>query len=69
MQTIYIAEMRDSMTKAQAIKRLVALGCTNVVPDGKFCVYLTTPSGNRALVDPRDFLKELGTVIDVRVKP
>jgi hypothetical protein len=54
--------MEDVMTKAQAIKRLVVLGCTNVVPDGKFCVYLTTPSGNRSLVDPRDFLKELETM-------
>ena len=50
------------MTKAQAIKRLVALGCTNIVADGKFCVYLTTPSGNRALVDQRDFLKELEAI-------
>lgn len=47
------------ITKQQAIKRLLGLGCRNVVPDGKFCVYLTTPSGNRALVDPRDFLAEL----------
>jgi hypothetical protein len=47
------------MTKKQALAELVKLGCSNIVPDGKFCVYVTLPSGERALCDPKDMVREL----------
>lgn len=47
------------MTKQQAIRKLIELGCTNIVPDGKFCIWATLPSGERGLFDPRDLLAEL----------
>jgi hypothetical protein len=59
------------MTKQQAIKILGQFGCTNIIPDGKFCVYLNTPSGERALVDPKDFARELqlrATQVDTHLK-
>jgi len=47
------------MTKQKAIKELVKLGWTDIVPDGRFCVYATSPSGSRGLFDPKDLLTEI----------
>jgi len=47
------------MTKQQTIKKLETLGVSNIVLDGKFCIYATLPSGERGLFDPRDLLRTL----------
>ena len=54
------------MTKQQAIKALIKMGCTEIVPSGKFSIWATIPAGiagisseQRGLFDPRDLLIEL----------
>jgi len=48
-----------TMTKQQVIRKLQELGVTDIVPDGKFNIWATPPSGYRGLFDPRDLLREL----------
>jgi hypothetical protein len=54
--------MKSKMTKAQAVKALVKLGCTDIQPSGKFCILATLPDGYRGLFDPRDLLAELQAI-------
>ena len=49
----------QNSTKAQALAELKRRGWTDIVPNGKFSVYATSPDGQRGLFDPRDLLTEL----------
>ena len=47
------------LTKAQAIKRLAQLGWTDFTPQGRHCVWATSPKGQRGLYYPLYLLAEL----------
>jgi len=50
---------RPRIRQERALKELAARGWTNIVRDGRFGIWATSPSGSRGLFDPRDLLREL----------
>lgn len=53
------------MTKAQAIKRLKTLGCTDITPSGRSLVWCVVPDSGKGLFDPRDLVAELEHALNI----